>query len=609
MIGLDEFTSGTTEPNVRNHVDCFNGYFGYDGSDSYEGTIFRFPLRSGTYTTSLPNNIYDSQKVLESLFEPFKQEVENCLLFMKNVCDIRVSVKDTAGETCLLYSASVSDYRENLEIHRQEMTEFIQFDKKYLKSSKIFISIFPICLVSRYTSKTNLWLVINMLGLTDRPLRAIYDKLSDSYLPWVAIALPLPQTTNSVSCLEYETCWSHEFNNIQEVFDFIDSYLPTIYLSNQLIEFTGSVFCFLPIPDSSMLPFHVQGYFALSTNRRSIKWPRYDDVSDEAKWNKQLVQSLSTICYASLVHLSVSKFQCEGHSSFIYSLWACLPPTTLSEGDKLQHVLHSGTMSLLQDNPLVYQTSDMNWCILGSVYFLPSPFRNATIPHESVCNELLTTLRQPVVQVSDCVADVLDHYKFLKSKLDIVSPRMIRQFLKKDNENEDMINFLQDKDIVISLLEVILSDLDPKSTDTSILSEIPLIPMCGTEKPCTFGASPVYICNKPNEIIRLFPGLQNTFIEPKLPPQLYTFLLKLSRTGKLNIKDVSDIQRSTNIFYSLLSCSMKSQFDIQSIVKWTPGALKQPNREWIKHVWEFINEEKELLNILKQHELPIYIKT
>ena len=611
MIGLDEFTSGTTEPNVKNHVDCFDGYFGYDGSDSYEGTIFRFPLRSGAYVTSLPNNTYDSQKVLESLFEPFIQEVENCLLFMKNVCDIRVSVKDTSGKICLLYSASVSDYRENLEIHRQEMSEFIQFDKKYLKSSKIFISIFPICLVSHDSSETNLWLVINILGLTDSPLRAIYDKLSDSYLPWVAIALPLPQSTNSLSCLEYETCWSHEFSKISEIIDFIDSSLPTIHLSNQLIDFTGSVFCFLPIPASSQLPFHVQGYFALSTNRRSIKWPRYDDMSDEAKWNKQLVQSSSTICCASLVHFSVSKFQCEGDTSFIYSLWACLPPFILDERDQLQYVLHNGTMTLLQDNPLVYRTSDMNWCKLESVYFLPSPFKNTSIPHEHVCNELLNTLYQPVVQVPHCVAVVLDHYKFLKNKIDIVSPQLIRQFLKVKDEDkrERMVNFLLDKDIVISLLEVILSDLDPSLTNiSSILGGIPLIPLCDTERPQEFGSSPVYICKEPVKIIRLFPGLEHCFIEPKLPPKLYTFLLKLSRTRKVNITDISDIQRSPNTFYSFLSSSMKSQFDIQSIVRWTPGALNQPNREWIKHVWEFINEEEELINILKQHELPILPK-
>ena len=608
MIGLDEFTSGTTEHNVTNHVDCFNGYFGYNGSDNYEGTIFRFPLRSGAYVTSLPNNTYDSQKVLQSLFEPFKQEVENCLLFMKNVCDIRVSVKDTSGEICLLYSASVSDFRENLEMHRQEMSEFVQFEK-YLKSSKIFVSIFPICLVSQCLSKTNLWLVINILGLTDSPLRVVYDKLSDSYLPWVAIALPLPQSTNSVSCLEYETCWSHQFNNISEIFDFIDSSLPTIYLSNQLTEFIGSVFCFLPIPASAELPFHVQGYFALSTNRRSIKWPRYDDMSDEAKWNKQIVLSLSTICYAALVHFSVSKFQCEGDTSFIYSLWACLPPFSINERDQLQYVLHSGTMTILQDNPLVYQTSDMSWCILKSVYFLPSPFKDTAIPHEHVCNELLTTLCQPVVQVPHCAAVVLDHYKFLKNKLNIVSPQLIRQFLRENDENERMVNFLLDKDIVISLLEVVLSDLIPNSTKTfSILSGIPLIPLCGTEKPHRFGAEPVYICKDPIEIIKLFPGLEHCFVEPKLPSKLYTFLLNLSRTVKVNITDVSNIRRTPNTFYSLLEGSMKSQFDIRSIVKWTPGATNQPSRRWIKHVWEFMNEEKELIDVLRQNKLPILPK-
>ena len=51
-----------------------------------------------------------------------------------------------------------------------------------------------------------------------------------------------------------------------------------------LKDFTGSVFCFLPLPIRSGLPVHVNGNFILDSSRRALWNPTCRDGRNE--WNK-----------------------------------------------------------------------------------------------------------------------------------------------------------------------------------------------------------------------------------------------------------------------------------------------------------------------------------
>ena len=65
---------------------------------------------------------------------------------------------------------------------------------------------------------------------------------------------------------------------------------------------TGRVSVMLPLPDSTStntgLPVIVNGFFALSDNRRELKWKASDDHSIQAKWNSELLDFLVPVCYA-----------------------------------------------------------------------------------------------------------------------------------------------------------------------------------------------------------------------------------------------------------------------------------------------------------------------
>ena len=62
-----------------------------------------------------------------------------------------------------------------------------------------------------------------------------------------------------------------------------------------LKDFTGSVFCFLPLPIRSGLPVHVNGNFILDSSRRALWNPTSSSLRDERdEWNKKLLKAVSS---------------------------------------------------------------------------------------------------------------------------------------------------------------------------------------------------------------------------------------------------------------------------------------------------------------------------
>ena len=607
-IGLDEFR---TENRVASHFESFLNYFGYNGTTQYNGTIFRFPLRTGRYETSLPNNAYNPDKVLETLFDPFRQEIENCLLFLKKVTSIKVSVKESSGISKLLYSAEIDPrFRPSLLGHRMEMFDFVK-NGGHMSSSFIYLSIFP----TRFTSdteQTRLWLVLNMLGVggaISPALRISFSKQSESYLPWFALALPLPHATGALASIGSDLCWSMPFVDLTTLFVRIDNLeIPIIPLSNEDREFIGSLFCFLPIAARSNFPFHIHGYFALSTNRRSIKWPRFDDNSEEASWNMELVKSLGTQCYAILLYVSISKFQTEGDGGFQYSLWSHLP--SKQDSQQLDGLIHRGALEIIQHQSIVFTNCNSRWIQLDHAMFLPSIF-SIKMPNEQVCRDLLIALSHPVVNISSEIANVIAAYDFLDKKIrpKVVTPAMMRQILISFKDNEHLLHFLSVKQNVFSLLEIVLNDVSfPCSNISAVLNGIRLIPIYMLDLPASFGGSnKFYISERPQKFIKLFPGLENFFVEPALPPRISSLLLKLSRTGKLNLKDITDIRNNPTLFVDFLERSMRKYFDLNSPVKWTLGVNRHPEREWIELVWKFIKDSSIIEELIKR-KCPILPK-
>ena len=64
----------------------------FTGNEYYTGTLFRFPLRDLESTVS--DNLYDEDNI-NDLFEEFKAEADNILLFLNHVTCITLTNKST----------------------------------------------------------------------------------------------------------------------------------------------------------------------------------------------------------------------------------------------------------------------------------------------------------------------------------------------------------------------------------------------------------------------------------------------------------------------------------------------------------------------------------
>ena len=85
---------------------------------------------------------------------------------------------------------------------------------------------------------------------------------------------------------------------------------------------TGTLFCYLPLPIHSGLPVHVNGAFAVTSNRRNLKQKSDDDKpSFEVGWNDVLLRDCVCSAYLDLVEDVKPATEVPGNSYQFHSLW------------------------------------------------------------------------------------------------------------------------------------------------------------------------------------------------------------------------------------------------------------------------------------------------
>ena len=250
----------------------------------YDGTLFRFPLR--TTPSELSETVYSADKV-ETLFESFKTEANLMLLFLQYLEKIELYVREEL-EPIPRKVFQVKIAEESIQTVRAKRKEFRQklVPGKVMPTS---VSVtYPITIETVNFDFSGLGIVMQHSFLVTSYLcggkisstfqSLISDKVL-SYLPSVGVAMPLPTGTKTP-------------------------------------DFQGHVFCSLPLPVQKTsltgLPVHVNGFFALSQNRRYIKSPNADQEDQLNKggrltdnksllWNKCLLEEAIPRAYARMI--------------------------------------------------------------------------------------------------------------------------------------------------------------------------------------------------------------------------------------------------------------------------------------------------------------------
>ena len=266
-------------------LEPFDGIFGFSKRvPQYTGqTLFRFPLRNKASTLS--SEIYTVQK-LEKLLELLKEEAQYLLIFLRSVCAIEVYRITEKNETLPIFSVSVSqkDYQTRSSKQRQLLAQVKStFSSSYPHEIIMDSSHFTLEVVvnGSIASKHEL-LVVNQVGSEDNEVMRLAKK--QHVLPWVGTAVELAPSDSS-----------------------------------------GRVFCVLPLPIEDRTPFcvHVNGTFAVSSNRRSLKWEAQERKGDEeSTWNKLLIEECMPDCYFTLITELMELPNID--PSTVYSCWPVL---------------------------------------------------------------------------------------------------------------------------------------------------------------------------------------------------------------------------------------------------------------------------------------------
>ena len=511
----------------------YKGICGF--SESFHGkTLLRFPLRNKP--SKLSKELYTISK-LQVLLESLKAEAKHTLLFLRSVYSIEVIEISVHNILKSVFKVNVdTDTYIQHVTQQQELLSNVQSTFKVDSLSSVHKVIktcdqFSVEICDDSSHSKHEWIVVNQVGSEDTEVMQLAEK--HHVLPWVGTAFEVSTTP----------CYG------------------------------GRIFCVLPLPIEDRAPFnvHINGTFAVSSNRRSLKWEAQERKDDEESvWNNLLVKNCLPSCY---VHLVLQLIQlCPSNYTVIYSCW---PDIDHVKCTTWRDMLEPFYMLLLNSNQVVYTSvAGGQWISISESIFVgenevaPQPVK------ECILNCLIN-----LVEVDHKQWIALEHY--CTHNKNILTPSKVRTALKKHSGSYEYMS----KEAKFIVLDYCLSD--HKYND---LSGLKLLPLLNGE--CvqftqtsyyTYGSTTSYICSSSTPHT-LLPGLEHLLVSVYSDnPTTHLNLTKVAKSGQTQLKvlGVSEVAKLLPL------CNPQS---------W-------PN-EQLDTFWQWLRD-KELRFFHKQHIIPI----
>ena len=216
----------------------------------------------------------------------------------------------------------------------------------------------------------------------------------------------------------------------------------------------GTAYCFLPLPECTRLPVHVNGYFELSSNRRGLWWG--DDMAGDgrarADWNRSLIADVVAPCYRRLVVAAASM---ERDGALSSGTWETLLPSfaAISGGAKSSPwaLLATRFIQRAGDLPILRTSAAMAWTSPSNCVVLPEE-------EDNELGEVLALDKQlPIVRFA--LPGVREFLMVFGACSSIADPPFLRDYLR-GRERTDREAF-GNRDAMV-LLSRCLSDLTPE---------------------------------------------------------------------------------------------------------------------------------------------------
>ncbi|XP_065181452.1 sacsin-like [Sycon ciliatum] len=594
--------------------------------ESFTGTLFRFPLRQDQ-DSLLSKTIYSEEDVEKKLFASFQKEADIMLLFLANIRSLELFKQPRSSAAKRIMHVTYTCIGET-----DSDTEMSQRLRNAIKSETLTTLESRMCVAlhsSNDASTARDWLVRHTVGSNDDKIWEIAGK--QNLHPWVGIAAP-----------------------IQDDADWTKRWRTTRYESNC----GGKVFCFLPItPIETGLPVHVHGNFAVTRDRRSVKWPCADNESGEAKWNIQLVQSCLSPAYVDTLKRLTNDCRFTVPDTIqpgagdddddkpvcrAYYAWPDITRVERSENSPWMFMVQCMLPLLFEEKLLWSWARGGSWLAVKDAWIMEATCNRAMqaaavqTEHNRIVTDSVTqavyafllAMNEPVVLLPPSVMATLSSTSddALKQTLArrTIQPASLRQIIRTLLESSPACQqYMQGKrDVASAITSFILADykVDAKLSQQEaarIMKDVELLAVFPTLHKTTVRSlndgSPIY-ATETAKLVQLLPGLDGAMLDT-------VSLAKVDHGTAATIVHLAKSLGSNHPTFQLLRDDHVPQLLVQSIQTWSPafqrghttsiawsadGAANYPPLAWLENVWSWCRDSSLTKNYLDQLEgLPL----
>ena len=412
----------------KNQLKPFYGIFGCDlrlekQDNSFDGTLFRFPLRTKDQASASEiKKLWYNQEQMRELLQMFLHGAENVLLFTQNVLSVGIyhlpNTESQDPQPTLMFQVTKSASHAGIlrelsftftlpptafKLTPEEMSflqqcNFLQasskskmlargkkVDAKKLPKSSMIVDVE--CRLTKsgsdffhdgFHSEKATWLIVSSMG-NGQALKFAND--DPCLLPSAGAAVQLLPTESNTFCP----------SPVAKTFDGLD--------------LKGTIFCYLPLPIHSGLPVHINGAFALASNRRHLQMKLEDDKSCYGvEWNNVLL--LDSVTSALLDLLEDMKGIAPKDGSYKFH---CLWPKTSEVHRNCFPLVLSFYTQLSRGGYCLFSNRE-HWADITQVIFLDPFFRKKPYIGEAA-NDVLKMCHRGREIVIDLPADILQSFE------------------------------------------------------------------------------------------------------------------------------------------------------------------------------------------------------
>ncbi|XP_065181199.1 sacsin-like isoform X3 [Sycon ciliatum] len=592
------------------------------GEKSFTGTLFRFPLRQNQHS-KLSKTVYNEEDVEKKLFASFQKEADIMLLFLANIRSLELFKQPRSSAAKRILHVTYTCIGETDPDTEMSQRLRIAMESKTLATleTRMCVTVHS----GNDSSTARNWLVRHTVGSNDANICEIAGK--ENLHPWVGIAAPINDDAN----------WSKRW-----------------LTRRHESSCRSKAFCFLPItPIETGLPVHVHGYFAVTSDRRSVKWPCADNTSDEANWNMQLVQSCLSSAYVETLkrltdgcHFTVPDTIQPGAGDDdddkpvcrAYYAWPDMTRVERSENSPWRYLVQCMLPLLFEEKLLWSWARGGSWLAVKDAWIMEATCNQAmqaaavqTGHNRGIAGNVvqavyafLLAMNEPVVLLPPSVMATLSstsdgNLKQLLAERTI-QPASLRQIIGKLQASSPACGeyMTANRKASCAMASFILSDFDVDSSTTqpeaaTMVKEIESLAIFPTLHLATIRSlsdgRPLYVLPDMSSYASILPGMGHVMLDTGS-------ITAMDHTATDTLKHLALLLGSSHPTFQLLRDDHVPELLVQSIQTWSPafqrghttsiawsadGAENCPPLAWLEDVWKWSGES----TLTKDHLEPL----